>query len=333
MTDDLIKLLPLVERPLVTFALFAYNQEKFIREAVEGAFAQTYEPLEIILSDDCSTDRTFEIIKEIASNYHGNKRVITNQNPKNLGISDHVRFIHEKSNGDIVVHAAGDDISVPNRTEVIVKAFLDDDFQPSLVTSNVLNIDEKGFPYKIQDKQIRDLIVENHGNPFEVLTPVNGAAVAIKRELISSFTPPVAGIITEDQVLQSRAMLLNGKKFIPETLVKYRICGEGTFNFRTRSRSEYLNYLLRWQLDYEKRLLQLTQDINHRKLPVEKFSKDIELKTKYIRVNERVLRDSFFLSMKSMILLIIFYKSMVQPKAVLFKFILRWFPTLVNYKK
>jgi hypothetical protein len=49
----------LKERPFVTFALFVYNQEKYIREAVEGAFSQTYEPLEIILSDDCSTDRTF----------------------------------------------------------------------------------------------------------------------------------------------------------------------------------------------------------------------------------------------------------------------------------
>ena len=55
------------DRPLVTFALFAYNQEEFIREAVEGAFAQTYEPLEIILSDDCSSDRTYEIIQEDGS--------------------------------------------------------------------------------------------------------------------------------------------------------------------------------------------------------------------------------------------------------------------------
>jgi hypothetical protein len=49
------------DQPLVTFALFAYNQEKYIREAVEGAFAQTYEPIEVILSEDYSTDRTFEI--------------------------------------------------------------------------------------------------------------------------------------------------------------------------------------------------------------------------------------------------------------------------------
>ncbi|HUF60663.1 MAG TPA: glycosyltransferase, partial [Verrucomicrobiales bacterium] len=54
------------ERPLVSFLLLAYNQEQYIHEAVEGAFSQTYSPLEIILSDDCSTDRTFEIMREMA---------------------------------------------------------------------------------------------------------------------------------------------------------------------------------------------------------------------------------------------------------------------------
>lgn len=39
---------PTQERPLVTFALFAYNQERFIREAVEGALAKTYSHLQII---------------------------------------------------------------------------------------------------------------------------------------------------------------------------------------------------------------------------------------------------------------------------------------------
>ena len=72
------------QRPLVTFALFAYNQERFIREAIEGAFAQTYEPLEIILSDDCSADRTFEIIQENAAAYLGPHSVFTYRTPYNL---------------------------------------------------------------------------------------------------------------------------------------------------------------------------------------------------------------------------------------------------------
>jgi glycosyltransferase involved in cell wall biosynthesis len=51
------------DKPLLTLAMFAYNHERFIAEAVRGALRQTYSPLEIIISDDCSTDRTFEIIQ------------------------------------------------------------------------------------------------------------------------------------------------------------------------------------------------------------------------------------------------------------------------------
>jgi cellulose synthase/poly-beta-1,6-N-acetylglucosamine synthase-like glycosyltransferase len=40
-------------RPLVSFILLTYNQERFVNEAVEGALAQTYTPLEIIISDHC----------------------------------------------------------------------------------------------------------------------------------------------------------------------------------------------------------------------------------------------------------------------------------------
>ena len=64
------------ERPLICFGLLAYNQEPFIREAVEGALAQTYAPLEIILSDDCSTDRTFEIMQETVAAYRGPHKVV-----------------------------------------------------------------------------------------------------------------------------------------------------------------------------------------------------------------------------------------------------------------
>ena len=73
-------LTPTPERPLVTFALFSYNQEQFIRQAVESAFAQTYSPLEIILSDDFSSDGTFEIMQEMVAAYSGPHRVVLNQN-------------------------------------------------------------------------------------------------------------------------------------------------------------------------------------------------------------------------------------------------------------
>jgi len=110
-------------QPLVTFALFAYNQECFIREAVTSAFAQTYEPLEIILSDDCSTDQTFEIMKEMVAGYRGPHRVRVVRNAKNMGVLDHVLMRGQEACGEIVVVAAGDDISLPERTECLVSVF------------------------------------------------------------------------------------------------------------------------------------------------------------------------------------------------------------------
>jgi cellulose synthase/poly-beta-1,6-N-acetylglucosamine synthase-like glycosyltransferase len=112
------------ERPLVTFALFAYNQEQYIREAVEGAFSQTYEPLEIVLSDDCSTDRTFEIMQEMAAGYKGPHDVRVRQSEMNAGIIDHVISVARMSKGELLIVAAGDDISKENRSCEIVGCWL-----------------------------------------------------------------------------------------------------------------------------------------------------------------------------------------------------------------
>ena len=105
----------MTSRPLVTFALVAYNQERYIREAVEGALAQTYEPLEVILSDDCSTDRTFALMEQLAQDYVGPHRIVLNRNATNLGLCGHVNRVFSLATADVVVLAAGDDVSLPNR--------------------------------------------------------------------------------------------------------------------------------------------------------------------------------------------------------------------------
>lgn len=111
------------QRPLVTFALVAYNQEQFIREALEAVFSQTYSPLEIILSDDCSTDRTFEIMEEMVEGYNGEHCVVSVQTPQNIGVFAHVMRVANLAKGGLVVLAAGDDISKPERTAELTAAW------------------------------------------------------------------------------------------------------------------------------------------------------------------------------------------------------------------
>ncbi len=112
------------ERPLVTFAVFAYNQEKYIQEAIEGAFSQTYSPLEIILSDDCSSDRTYEIMEEMANAYNGPHMVKVRRQHVNSGTLAHLLSVSRQVQGDFLIFAAGDDISFPERTSFSISEFL-----------------------------------------------------------------------------------------------------------------------------------------------------------------------------------------------------------------
>lgn len=107
--------------PLVTFALFSYNQEEFIREAVKAAFAQNYEPLQIVLSDDGSSDSTYEIMREMVANYDGPHQVIVRRTSRNKGTLLHVADVASVAVGELLVLAAGDDVSKPERCSELVK--------------------------------------------------------------------------------------------------------------------------------------------------------------------------------------------------------------------
>ncbi|MGH7410232.1 MAG: glycosyltransferase family 2 protein, partial [Candidatus Methylomirabilis sp.] len=87
--------------PTLTIAVMAYNSELYVEQAALGAFSQTYRPLEIILSDDCSVDSTFEIMQRMAARYQGPHRIVVNRNTRNVGVSGHINRIMEISSGQL----------------------------------------------------------------------------------------------------------------------------------------------------------------------------------------------------------------------------------------
>ncbi len=243
------------EQPLVTFALFAYNQDKFIREAVEGAFSQTYSPLEIILSDDCSQDKTFDIIKEMVDNYKGPHKLVLNRNEKNLGLVEHVNKIFEKCSGELVVLAAGDDVSVPERVATLVDHW---GTEPNIsaISSGFININSEG---EVIDKSIgrknRQEVTVIKGSR-ETLTmhileekySIAGCTEAVVPKNFTSFRQIPAGTISEDRVFTFRSLLVNGIMFIPDRLVMYRAHENNIFNNR-----HGLDNILRSAIEKEKR--------------------------------------------------------------------------------
>ncbi|MBT3873051.1 MAG: glycosyltransferase, partial [Flavobacteriaceae bacterium] len=130
--------------PLVSFILLAYNQENLITEAVESLLSQTYSPLEIILSDDCSSDSTFTIMKSLKDSYKGPHKIKLNRNKTNLGISAHINKLVALTHGDLIFCAAGDDISLPKRCSEVVSFWLDHNKQPDLIATDAYDMTFNG---------------------------------------------------------------------------------------------------------------------------------------------------------------------------------------------
>lgn len=210
------------KKPLVSFALIAYNQEEYIREAVDGAFSQTYTPLEIILSDDCSTDRTFEIMQEMANVYDGPHKIVLNKNSKNLHICGHINKVMSLAHGELIVVAAGDDISLPERASVIVEHYLASGQVSCSIYSDAFYITETGEQvgyYSVACPKDAFLPATYAKRKFH---GVLGAAHAWHRSIFELFGPLPSKLTYEDDAIPFRAALIGQVIHISKPLVKYR---------------------------------------------------------------------------------------------------------------
>lgn len=211
-------------RPLVTFALFAYNQERFVRKAIEGAFSQTYQPLEIILSDDCSTDMTFDIMKELVSMYCGPHKVILRRNDINVGLARHVNIIAKCASAKLLIISSGDDISKPERSKNHVKTWMLNNCSTILMHSDFSVIDEFGNEKNVDngdfyhDCKYIDIIEICKYNKS-----VLGASSSFTTNLLLEFPELIPELVHEDCCLPFRSRLFGAPVvFIAERLILYR---------------------------------------------------------------------------------------------------------------
>lgn len=205
-------------RPLVTLALFAFNQERFISKAVEAAFAQDYERLEIILSDDSSADNTYRIMREMAADYEGNHIVRLNRNDENLGIGGHVKRIGEICSGEIVVMAAGDDISNSNRVSAIVSCYDNNTYAVFSDVYTCANGKQHILRQWLRNDHISLLDIVRSGGGIG-----RGASYSYRVECFHYPWKYPSAITCEDKLLPLRAIILGRIKYLPQSLLFYRV--------------------------------------------------------------------------------------------------------------
>ena len=103
----------------LTIGMPVYNNASLIGETMKSILSQSFQDFEIIISDDCSTDDTIEVIKKFKD-----KRIKIYRNKKNLGYGKNLQVLRKLIKGDILFLMGQDDILLKNALLKTYQAFL-----------------------------------------------------------------------------------------------------------------------------------------------------------------------------------------------------------------
>lgn len=246
--------------PLVSVGIITYNSSKYVLDALESVKAQTYKNIELIVSDDCSTDNTVKIcqnwIEENRSRFV-NSTLITVE--KNTGTSGNLNRLLGKCRSEWFKVLAGDDALYPDCIEKFV-LYVNNNTNVKFVVGKLktykYTFEEKNFVFESTLDDILDRSAEEqlkkmvHGNTF--IPPTIFYNIDIARKL--GGYDEKYGII-EDFPFYLK-VLKAGYKFykMDEFVLKYRSSDTNVygrmdilFNYRHR----YYDYLIRKDLCFQ----------------------------------------------------------------------------------
>jgi glycosyltransferase involved in cell wall biosynthesis len=99
--------------PLVSVIIIFLDEERFIQEAIESVFAQTYSHWELLLVDDGSKDASTQIARRCAETNPGRVRYLEHEDHRNRGMSASRNLGLQHAKGDFIAFLDADDVWLP----------------------------------------------------------------------------------------------------------------------------------------------------------------------------------------------------------------------------
>ena len=207
----------------VDILLATYNGEKYLSEQIESILNQTYKDFRLLISDDCSTDKTRDIIKKYASE---DKRIEIFLQENNLGVVGNFEFLLNKVKNEYFMFSDQDDIWDLEKIEKSIKKI--EDTSADLVYTDLEVVDSsKNTIYKSYWKLKNIYQKIKKYNNFESLylnNFVTGCTILSKKEIISKVLPlPKDSKYVLHDYWIPLIISQEGKiDYIEEPLIKYR---------------------------------------------------------------------------------------------------------------
>jgi len=210
----------MVEVKLTVSAVMAeYNSEVYIGQAIDSIISQLDSNDELIILDDGSTDGTKNIVLEYQTKYK-NIRFYTNQ--KNYGVDYTMNRLFDLSAKDLIVVCDSDDISLPNRIEVVRK-FFEENKDSDFLYHNAFVIDAKN---NIISNSFFKIFHQKYNLIYNILySTYYGTCFCFRRSFYLQNKIKFVRLIKLypwDRVLGFMSRKKHSLKFLDSNLLKYR---------------------------------------------------------------------------------------------------------------
>ncbi|MEX0686554.1 MAG: glycosyltransferase family 2 protein [Balneolales bacterium] len=137
-------------KPLVTIGLSTYNRsDSYLRYALDSAVSQTWPNLEIIVSDNCSSDNTEEVV-----NSYSDPKIKYFRQERNIGAPDNFNFCVNQARGKYFLLLHDDDVIDSDFIETCMQA-LNDNKETGIIRSGTRIVDSKGVIQSIKPNYMK----------------------------------------------------------------------------------------------------------------------------------------------------------------------------------
>ena len=199
---------------LISIIMAAYNAEKTIEQAINSVLSQTYTNFELLVVNDCSKDRTVELVKDIVAK---DSRVRLISNVKNSGVSYTRKHGLEEAKGDWIAILDSDDAWEPEKLEKQI--VLQRRTNADLLFTGSAFMDSEGHPidwclHAPKEVTYRQLLKQN---------VLSNSSALVRKELYAKYYAIGDGMHEDFAIWLS--ILKEGKKAygVDEPLLIYRI--------------------------------------------------------------------------------------------------------------
>ena len=210
--------------------LTTYNTKiEYLRKQIESILNQTYKNINLIISDDCSTNKEVsEVLKEYENN---DKRIILFIQEKNWGYNKNFEFLLNKSTSNYIMFADHDDIWYPEKIEKSFKKIKEKEVD--LVYCNCHQINENGDIIKQNYFKYKNVPLIDGKSKIAISRCIGiGCSQIITKNVKERMLPFTDKVIAHDWLASFIANEQKGMAYIEEPLFGYRMHDSNVFGGR-----------------------------------------------------------------------------------------------------